>query len=191
MPQPEDYLIVDTETTGLDPLTDEIIDIAVVDQSRRVLLNTRLRPTHKRQWSNTAIHGIQPDDLFNGPVTYPTLTEITPRLQELLAGRTVYAYGAKFDGGFLEPVLRPIGLMLTCLLLPFSRHMGQWDPKRNDYKFISLAKATAHIGYTWEGKAHSAVADALATQAVREYLHRLPATQKLFSEAQTLKEGFL
>ncbi|MCW3664158.1 3'-5' exonuclease, partial [Burkholderia cenocepacia] len=51
------FILLDTETTGLDESA-EIVEIAVIDDAGNVLLNTLVKPKHPIPNSATAIHGI-------------------------------------------------------------------------------------------------------------------------------------
>lgn len=43
-------LIFDTETTGLDPMRDEILQLSIIDENENVLFNDYLKPLHKAKW---------------------------------------------------------------------------------------------------------------------------------------------
>ena len=43
-------LIFDTETTGLDPMRDEILQLSIIDENEDVLFNDYLKPTRKTEW---------------------------------------------------------------------------------------------------------------------------------------------
>lgn len=51
------YIILDTETTGLDN-TAEIVEISVINDQGEVLLDTLIKPTKPIPGDATAIHGI-------------------------------------------------------------------------------------------------------------------------------------
>ena len=41
---------LDTETTGLAPVRDELLEIAIVDDQGKTLVNTLIRPQFRKQW---------------------------------------------------------------------------------------------------------------------------------------------
>lgn len=56
----DNFVILDTETTGLDE-HDEIVEVAVIDMSGKVLLNTLVNPIQPIPYEATQIHGITND----------------------------------------------------------------------------------------------------------------------------------
>lgn len=70
-----DVIFLDTETTGLDPETDEILQISVVNNNGEILLNSYIRPEHKTEWTAAeAINHISPQMVKNAPV----ISDIVP-----------------------------------------------------------------------------------------------------------------
>ena len=88
-------VILDVETTGLDG---RICEIAVIDTTGRVLLDTLVNPKIPVPAEAAGVHGITDADL----ATAPTWAELAGELERLLAGRTVIAYNAPFDQGRLQ-----------------------------------------------------------------------------------------
>ncbi len=78
------FLVLDTETTGLDH-NDEIIEIAVLDQHKNTIIDTRLKPTCQINSEAERVHGISIEDLQNAP-TFPDIYE---QLKQVLMDKTV------------------------------------------------------------------------------------------------------
>lgn len=90
----ETALILDTETTGLDP-DDEVIEIALIDMQGNTLLNTTVKPSRPYGKDNEAakIHGIPYESLLHSP-SWPDVQE---QLLNQTRGRPILIYNAAFD----------------------------------------------------------------------------------------------
>ncbi|PZD70547.1 DNA polymerase III PolC-type [Acaryochloris thomasi RCC1774] len=163
---PITYLYLDIETTGLYPPDDEILEIAIADDSDQPLLNTLVRPTHNESWPEAqAIHGISPDDI----TTAPTLDELRPQIINLLFGQNVVIYNADFESGFLGAELAKAA-SISCCIEAFAEDYGDWSDYWGNYRWQSLAVAAQRVYHQWSGDSHRALTDALACRAVWQYL---------------------
>jgi DNA polymerase III epsilon subunit-like protein len=161
-----DVLVLDTETTGVE-FGDEVIELAVIDVSGRVLFETKLRPTVDIHPEAFAVHEICIHDLDDAP-TWP---DIAPRLKALLDGRDVVAFNSEFDTRLLAQTAEAFGDDLGAWT--FKEHCAMalavqaFSERANQrYRSISLANAIDEAGVEWQGQAHSAVGDALTTLAL-------------------------
>lgn len=101
-------LILDTETTGIGD-DDEIIELAIIrTDNGEVLFNQRFKPTKTISDEAFAIHGISDDEL----VDKPRYAAYAPKLQGLLAGKTVIGWNIDFD----IRLLRQTALAQRCAL---------------------------------------------------------------------------
>jgi DNA polymerase III subunit epsilon len=107
------FSVVDLETTGLDPSTDEIISFATVtvaggrvrvDDARYELVRPRRMPDGE----TIRIHGLREADLADAP----TLSDRLDGLLEALTGTAIVAHVAAVERGFLGAALRKRGLDL-------------------------------------------------------------------------------
>ena len=88
-----DFLVLDTETTGLGYAA-EVIEIGVIGADGNERLSTLVRPRSGRvPPAVTAIHGITMDDLVDAP----TFAEVYDALLEVAGDRRVVAWNAPFD----------------------------------------------------------------------------------------------
>ncbi|GAB4203508.1 MAG: hypothetical protein OHK0022_27710 [Roseiflexaceae bacterium] len=87
-------IIVDTETTGLDGY---LVEIAVIDTTGAVLLNTRINPQAPIEEGAQRIHGISEADLADAP----TFAQIKDDLARACEGRRIWTYNAAFDLGII------------------------------------------------------------------------------------------
>lgn len=90
-------VFLDTETTGLNPPRDKIVELALVDQSDTVLFNTLINPARTIPEEVIGIHGIQNDMVRHAPLLEDRLDEIRHIFQS--ASRIVI-YNAQFDVRF-------------------------------------------------------------------------------------------
>ena len=89
----DDFLVLDTETTGLG-YGAEVIEIGVIGPDGRERLSSLVRPRSGRvPAAVTAIHGITMDDLHGAP----TFDEVYDALLALARDRRVVAWNAPFD----------------------------------------------------------------------------------------------
>jgi DNA polymerase-3 subunit epsilon len=176
------FTVFDTETTGLNPLADQIIQIGAVRIWNRRLLTEEIfeqlvdpeRPIPKE---STAIHGIQDAQVKGQP-------RIDPVLQEFHAfcGETVLiAHNAAFDMRFLqlrEPSsgVRFVQPVLDTLLLSACVH-----PEHDDHSLEAIAN---RLGVVCAAR-HDAVQDAFITAQV--FLKLLPLLMQ--EGIQTLEQA--
>jgi len=152
-----DWVILDTETTGISPY-DEIVQIAIVASDGRVLCDTLVRPTRTIPPEATAIHGISDADVRDASL-FP---DVYGRVREILSGKRVIIYNAQFD-------LRLIRQTLTLHnLLPYDLDSDQAECAMLVYS-AWVGERWSDGGYKWqklENADHSAVGDCLATLAL-------------------------
>lgn len=108
-----DLCVIDLETTGLDPSTDEIIAFATVPvaDGRACLRDARhrlVRPRRMPAAETIRIHGLRSEELADAPA----LTEVLDQLLEALTGAALVAHVAAVEERFLRPVLRDAGTQL-------------------------------------------------------------------------------
>ena len=159
---------LDTETTGLNPPKAEIVEITIIDDEGNSIIDTLVKPLNLTSWPQAQrIHHISPAMVADAP----TLDDIAERIKEAVKGKTVVIYNAGYDTTFL-PELLDSADSVECCMLRWSEHKGEWSDYRQSYKWFKLSDAAAEIGYQWEGEAHRALADTLATRAVWNYLNK-------------------
>lgn len=163
-------LYLDTETTGLYASHgDELLEIAVVGDTGNVLLDTLVKPVRHAEWPEAeAIHGITPSHVVDAP----SLESLVPRLLPIIEdAELVVIYNAPFDLAFLPEPLRPLATdKALCAMRAFALHAGEWDEWHQSYRWCNLAEAARAAGHKWDGRAHRARADALATRSVWRWL---------------------
>jgi DNA polymerase-3 subunit epsilon len=165
------FVVIDFETTGLDPATDRVLEMGVVCFDDGVLTasqNWLIDPTIPVPEAATAVHGIT-DEMLAGQ---PRFEQIWSEIRSYLEGRLAVAYNAGFDKKFLHSELERMGEATWGDHLPPSMQADvEWiDPlvwARELYpdKGGKLVEVCAHLGIALDG-AHRAANDAEATGKV-------------------------
>jgi DNA polymerase-3 subunit epsilon len=159
------FLVVDTETTGLDPATDEVISFAAIpiDGGRIAaggLVEGLVRPRRPPAAESVEIHGLLAADLESAPMAPEAITP----LARALDGRTPVAHAAWVERTFLHRHLMAVGsswprrvadTALLFRLLWLER--GEDDPG-----LCSLASIAGALGLP-SHRPHRAEGDALTT----------------------------
>lgn len=156
-------IVLDTETTGLDPRRDELVQIAILNaDTGETVLSTYVRPVWTLEWPQAQhIHGITPEMVADAP----TMAELHLTLLEIFGtARELIGYNTFFDLSFLEPYgITPCGEVVD-VMMDFAPIYGEWSEYHDDYKWQSLNTCAAYYGYDWgEDKAHDSLADCKAT----------------------------
>ena len=144
--RPEDIVVSDIETTGIDPVIDEILQIALIDGNGEVLFESMIKPSKKKSWADaTKVHGITPDMVKSAP----TLVDIKNQIQEILdkAKLLVGFNSTGFDMKFLAVAgldTKKNTKHFDCML-EYSPTAMEWIAFE-DWKHQSLQSATEQIG---------------------------------------------
>lgn len=170
-------LFLDTETTGLSHDYDEVLEIGIIDQHGQTCLNKIVKPRLKTSWPEAqAIHGLSPEKVMLESKDL-TLVDWAPNIAKLInAAEKVVVYNLAYDKPFLDDAFRAAGVTIDesvqwqCAMLDYAKAMGEWNPKRNQWRWHKLVDAAAHVGHVWEGEAHRAVSDCQATLSVWNWL---------------------
>lgn len=181
-------IIIDTETTGLSPVDDEILELSIIDaDSGEVLHSKRYDTALRYEWpAAERINGISPRDVRECP-------EIgrDHDIQRLLdQADWIGGWNVDFDLSMLSAVgvLPPNDAEIVDVMQMDADLCGLLTPERPGGKWRKLAVAAEWWGYQPpEGKMyHSSIVDCLATRHVynqiRKYRSR-PETDRLVYNA--------
>jgi exodeoxyribonuclease X len=159
--------VIDIETTGTDPSSDAIIEIASVDMVRgggvSNAMHTLVRPSKPIPPGSSAIHHIVDDDVRNAPL----LAEVGGRFR----GADVYvAHNCEFERSFFAAqgiALGPWVCTYKCAL----RVWPHFDGHSNQELRYALGRATPFPGFERGSIApHRAAFDVIVTAAIFEEL---------------------
>lgn len=164
------FAVVDCETTGVNPATDRIVQVAavIVNSSGQIVdeFSTVVKPESPDAYQHGAehIHGISEEQVRNGM----PLREALERLWSISDGNVFTAHNARFDIGFLTAESERVGLSPRIDnhidTLALARRLDADKSRRH-----SLEALCEHYGIERE-RAHDAKADATATAELLMHL---------------------
>lgn len=156
------FVAFDTETTGLTPAVDRIVEIGAVRFGDGKVLDAfeeLIDPGIPVSLDAFAVNGIS-DDMVRGK---PTVEEVLPRFLDFLQGAVPIAHNAPFDAGFLSYDISRLKLeapeepILDTCAIPKQVFPG--------FPSYSLGNLAAALGIVPEGL-HRALADAKACMEI-------------------------
>lgn len=165
-------IIVDTETTGFRAGTDELLQISIIDQNRNVLFNEYFKPTTLTEWKEAeAVNHISPNMVKDCPCVEDRLTA----LQEIFdKADTIIGYNTQFDIGFLKAAGITLldSVQYVDVMREFAPLYGQWNEKKQEWKFQKLTTCADYYGYDWNNaSAHNSLGDCYATLYCYNKIH--------------------
>jgi DNA polymerase-3 subunit epsilon len=167
---PDDYYILDTETTGLNE--PEIIELAIMDLEERAIVNQRFNPKTQINPGAIAVHGLTPEKMAR----YPRLGVIAYWLEKILYERRLLIYNFEFDHKALLTSWKHFDRELThikgfCVMEWYSQFIGEWNQYRGSYRWQKLP-----------GGDHSAMGDCIATLQVIQEMAAAKLSTELFTD---------
>ncbi|EAA9298148.1 3'-5' exonuclease, partial [Salmonella enterica subsp. enterica] len=152
-------------------------EIGLVNARGDLIYETRLKPTVSIDPAAAAVHGISEAMMADSPA-WP---DIAQQLQHHIGRCPLVIFNADFDMRILKQTAaahNDPASWLGCLTVYCAMRLAAgYHGPTNRYGTISLASAVSEAGLNWNGRAHSAVADAVMTARVvsdiAEYWHQL------------------
>ena len=117
-----EYVVFDTETTGLNPKKDEIISIGAVKIKDNKILTSQtfeiyLKPSKEMSAKNIEVHGIRPCDLQNATDSSKGLKKFL----EFIGSRELIGYYLEFDVAMINKYIKPmLGITLPNKMIEVS-----------------------------------------------------------------------
>ena len=181
------YIVLDTETTGVDTRLDEILQLSIIDQDGNVLFDEYFRPIAKSWNESMRINHITPAMVKNKK----PITEYAKQIEEILEqALLIVGYNIEFDLAMLkrEKISVPNTKRFD-VMRKFAPIFGDYNEYHGDYTWQKLATAARYYKYDWSSHssdAHNALADCYATQHV--YLSMLSDYNKSLDESRNKAE---
>jgi hypothetical protein len=159
---------LDTETTSTETNA-EVIEIAIVDDEGKVLLNSLVKSKIRIAEEATKVNGITMDMIADAP----TLAELEYDIIAAVKGKRLVIYASHFDTRYLPDKIIKSAYVINCCMKRFARYYGQVINRAYE-KWESLKFACQFIGHKWYGKRHRALGDSMACRAVWKYMNENP-----------------
>lgn len=157
------YIVLDTETTGLNSSEDELLQISIIDNQGNTLFDEYIKPLFNKCWDNAmAINGITPDMVSDKP----NIIEYKKELNSILNSTDVIVgYNTQFDLSFLSSVgIENKNAKVVDVMLDFAPVYGEWRENYGCYKWQKLTTCADYYNYDWgEDNAHNSLSDCRAT----------------------------
>lgn len=164
-----DFVVLDTETTGLNEDA-EVCQIALANSEGHVLLDTYVKPVRPIPAQATSIHCIS-DEMVE---LAPSWSEVLPKVLSIVHGKNVVIYNRDYDRRVMMQSAYIAGLSLPdwksalgwhCAMENFAVIYGDWNSYHQSYRWQKLETAARHYGITVVN-AHNALGDVLMTLEV-------------------------
>ena len=172
------FAVVDCETTGINPETDRILQLAaiVVNGEGEIVdeFETVVKPESPSDYNHGAehIHGISAEQVSQGM----PLREALERLWDISEGNLFTAHNAKFDINFIHAESKRVGLERQVDRYIDTLALSRRTDTEKERKH-SLEALCEHYGIERD-RAHEAKADATATAQLLIHLMRDMGVEK-------------
>lgn len=163
-----DFVVVDVETTGLSPHSDDIIEIAAIKFQSGIEVerfHSLINPGIPLSPRIVGLTGITDNMLSDSP----TIENILLKFLEFLGEQHLVAHNAKFDTDFIESSARRyLGITVDIAYIDTLGLCRRCFPSFQNHKLATVAK-NLNIQ---ERATHRAMADAVVTAKVFDHLQR-------------------
>ena len=163
MSESKRIIVVDTETTGLDPERDELLQVSIIDNNGKKLFDSLFKPKAASWEAAMKVNHITPEMVQDAPRIAEKIVEITEIMYQ---ADEIIGYNTKFDIDFLENnglVLRGTEKIIDVMAIFKETHEIK--------KWVKLTEAAAFYGFEWgEAQAHNSLGDCRATLFVYDHL---------------------
>lgn len=151
-----EWVVLDTETTGLSPFEDRIIEVAAVKYNNGQPMDrfvSLVNPSVPLDPEITRLTGITDRELKKAPA----FAEIAPKLRDFIGELPVVAHNAVFDVDFIITECARAGVKIDIKYINTVR-MAKWClPPQPDYKLATLIETFGLLDHAQEHRALSDV----------------------------------
>lgn len=173
------YIVLDTETTGLNAAEDELLQVSIIDNEGTVLFDSYIRPTQHTEWAEAErVNHITPEMVADAP----TIAEVMPEINDILKRYDkIVGYNVRFDADFLKHNGAEFSnAEYADAMKMFAPIYGEWNDQRGSYKWQKLTAAADYYGYDWSAheEAHNSLGDCYATLHVYKEINEVIKNQK-------------
>lgn len=155
-------VVLDFETTGLDPSIDEILQVSAIDENGNTLINEYCKPVKITEWTEAEnIHGISPSMVKDKK----TFEKHIDKLSNILLNTDeIIIYNVEFELGFLGKygVKFNDKVLFYDLMESFAIVYGDYNEYHQSYTWKSLETCCIYYGYNLKN-AHDSLEDCRAT----------------------------
>lgn len=172
-------IIIDTETTGLDPFMDEILELAAIDaDTGDVLINRRYGTIARSEWAGAErINHISPADVAG----LPPLGACKEDIEIINSADLIIGWNVDFDIRMIEAAGIKVKPRRFDLMAADANVLGEITPDRRSGKYRKLADAAAWWGFDPQmaeqryhvAEYHGALFDCAATREIYRRYHML------------------
>ncbi len=168
----KNIVFLDTETTGIDPLVDRLVQVAYKFQGK--LISSYFRPPVPISVKSMSISHITNEMVDDKEEFF--VSQMKKDLQEILAENILVAHNAGFDVDILykEGVKTPIFIDTLKLI--------KYVDEENEIPEYGLQYLRYFLKFDIEAQAHDAVGDVLVLEKLFEYLYKRVKEQAKESE---------
>lgn len=179
-----EYIVLDTETTGLNPKKDEILSIGAVKIKDNQILTSQsfeifIKPVEEISAESIKIHHIRPSDIEHGV----SINEALEKLLEFIGNRSIVGYYISFDIKILSTYLKKmIGVSLPNESIELSSMYYKRHRKQSAHEFVDLKFDTImkELDLPRLGQ-HDALNDAIMSAMMFLKLQQIPEYKGAFA----------
>ncbi len=167
--EPQVLIAVDVETTGLNPESNEIVEIAAIKfvpgQGSVDTFHSLVRPAHPVPEEARRVHGISNQRLAGEPI----IADVLPRFASWAGQTPIFAaHNARFDAGFIQHAASALGVSTQGWKIVDTLAWARQRIKQvENYKLGTLLQS---IGFSPDSPLHRAMADAEGVVALVSHI---------------------